>query len=684
MIPVIHRMRDTAKSRVRKLIDYVSSDKGNPERIGDVFISNCGGVTPQFIALEMDATQRLNTKSQDDKTFHLTVSFPGGEKPTTEQMKEIEEQIAKALGFEEHQRFAVVHNDTDNTHIHMVINKIHPSKNTIHTPYGDQATVAKVCAKLERELGLGLDNHEKKKTQDEAKIDDIERKSGIETFASYAREHVPAALETAKTWDEFHNTLANNGITVALRGNGLIFADSSGEYAAKGSTIGRAFSKTSIEKMLGVFEAAAAAEILPKENLLASKKSTEYAERPKHGEKELFTEYREAQKTATEARKRLLDTTAKEQGEAIAAAKKEAARIVGSQTLANVFRTERVKQALIRTEEAKLIREVQAQFEAKKDTIKQTARKEYAEWLTEKAAAGDQRAAQTLEKQTQKAGVTAGAEAEKPNLYGEYAKIRDAAAAARKTALAALREEQGKAVQAAKAKARITVNAHPMEFLRTDRLSNYLRRQEERKASDKVFAEFCEKRDRVYAATKTIGYVDWLKIKAEQGDTRAITTLRARGETAPALISITAKQMKYAKIVAQKIAAVTSKGTLFYKVGEDVYRDNGKHLSLKTGVTDEGIKNALLLAASKFAAPLTLNGADDFKARCVEVAVRERLPVTFDDKALEAKRKGAIGREQPPQKKKQLAQPPKLKEEQEKDRAQATPPPAKKRGGYTR
>jgi Relaxase/Mobilisation nuclease domain len=43
-----------------------------------------------------------------------------------------EERFCKALGFAEHQRISVVHHDTDNVHIYVAINKIHPTTFTIH------------------------------------------------------------------------------------------------------------------------------------------------------------------------------------------------------------------------------------------------------------------------------------------------------------------------------------------------------------------------------------------------------------------------------------------------------------------------------------------------------------------------------------------------------------------------
>ncbi len=671
MIPVIHKMRDASKGRVVRLVKYVSSDNGKPDRIGEIFITNCGAAEPYIASREMEATQALNTRSADDKTVHLSVSFPTGEKPSSEHLKQIEERIAKALGYEEYQRISVVHNDTDNVHMHMVINKIHPTKNTIRTVWNDHGIVAKVCAELESELSLRTDNHKTEKSHREANIESLEHKHGTESFASYARDFALSALETSKTWADFHEQLADAGITARLRGNGLVFADYSGEYAAKGSSLGRKFSKANLERALGAYEA-------PEEKIQLLNFQTAYEEKAVYGEKSLYEEYKALQDKAAGERTERLAALKEERDRAVAGARDEATKEIKSQTLANIFRTHRLKQILIRQTENKLTGKIREAFEAKRDEIRQMARQSFADWLREKADAGDERALLSLAqkekgKKAKEGGQDAGkpeASAEKVQIrtilkadekadtakqaerhppksnYDEYKEFREREAAARAAEraamLEALRKEQGEAIAAAKIKARQIVEAQPAEIFRSKRLTNILRRRDERKAVTEIQSQYRAKRDEVYKATRTTGYVDWLKREAAGGNVRAISALRAKGEVAPGLITISSRQMQYAKIVAEKIAGVTGRGTLFYKAGEDVYRDDGKNISVKEGITDTGIKNALIIAGAKFNAPLTLGGTDDFKRRCVEVASRERLQLTFDDPTLETVRQKSV------------------------------------------
>jgi Relaxase/Mobilisation nuclease domain len=63
------------------------------------------------------------------------VSLRAGENPDAQTLRVIEERFCKELGYAEHQRVSVVHHDTDNVHIHVAIDKIHPKTLTLHDRY---------------------------------------------------------------------------------------------------------------------------------------------------------------------------------------------------------------------------------------------------------------------------------------------------------------------------------------------------------------------------------------------------------------------------------------------------------------------------------------------------------------------------------------------------------------------
>ena len=134
-------------SRFGKLVACLLDPQGKNTRVGEVSITNCVSTDTTWAVREIAATQRLNARAKSDRTYHLLISLRAGENPDAQTLRVIEERFCKALGYGEHQRISVVHHDTDNVHIHVAINKIHPTTFTIHNPGCDYKTL-KICSSI--------------------------------------------------------------------------------------------------------------------------------------------------------------------------------------------------------------------------------------------------------------------------------------------------------------------------------------------------------------------------------------------------------------------------------------------------------------------------------------------------------------------------------------------------------
>ena len=158
-------MKAAEKSRFGKLVAYLLDPQGKKTRVGEVSITNCVSSDTTWAVREITATQRLNARAKSDRTYHLLISLRAGENPDAQTLRVIEERFCKELGYAEHQRISVVHHDTDNVHIHVAINKIHPTSLTLHDRIRDYKIRSKLCAILEHELGLAQDNHQRGQTR---------------------------------------------------------------------------------------------------------------------------------------------------------------------------------------------------------------------------------------------------------------------------------------------------------------------------------------------------------------------------------------------------------------------------------------------------------------------------------------------------------------------------------------
>jgi len=240
-------------SRFARLVDYITDSQRKTERVGVVCISNCVCENTDDAVIEILATQRMNMRAISDKTYHLIISFQPDDRVSEQNLAEIEERLCEGLGFKDHQRISVVHHDTDNMHVHVAINKIHPERFTIHNPYFDYTKIAGLCEQLESEFNLVHDNHQRVNQQANRHID-MESKAGIESLLGWMRRECLDDIKQVDTWQDLHQVLQNHGLEIKERGNGLVFVSSNG-VAVKASSVDRSLSRPNLIKRLGAYEA---------------------------------------------------------------------------------------------------------------------------------------------------------------------------------------------------------------------------------------------------------------------------------------------------------------------------------------------------------------------------------------------------------------------------------------------
>jgi hypothetical protein len=249
-------MRSLGKSDFAGLVAYIMDAQSKTERVDLVRQTNCEAGTVEAAVIEVLATQHSNTRAASDKTFHLLVSFRAGENPDEKTLAAIEHNICDGLGFGEHQRISAVHRDTDNVHIHIAINKIHPTRLTIHDPHQSYRTLGGLCEALEVEYKLERDNHEAGRSIAEGRAADMERHAGVQSLVGWIRRECLDEIQKASTWAELHRSMRENGLELKARGNGFAIQADDGTMA-KASTVSRDLSKASLEARLGAYEPAA-------------------------------------------------------------------------------------------------------------------------------------------------------------------------------------------------------------------------------------------------------------------------------------------------------------------------------------------------------------------------------------------------------------------------------------------
>ena len=385
-------MRSVQKSSFSGLVRYITDSKDKEIRLTNVSVANCHSDDVEMATTEILLTQEANNRATGDKTYHLIVSFPAGEEPDVEILKNIEEKICQGLGYGEHQRISVVHDDTDNLHMHIAINKIHPERHTIHTPYNDHLTLGRLCKSIEQEFSLQLVNHEAEKRGAAGRAQDMERHSGMESLLGWIRRECLGQLREAKSWEELHKTLHSHGLEMKARGNGLVVTSGDGT-TIKASSLGREFSKARLEKQFG-------ASFRTPDGIIKGLSNQTYKKAPRPmrmDSSNLYAIYTAEQESHKKSREQALLQAQRIRDRNITAEKRSALLKRSSLKFAKGAVAKKIAYASISNTLKKELESIKNQYRKDKDRISSRYRRQtWADWLREQASAGNKEALEAL------------------------------------------------------------------------------------------------------------------------------------------------------------------------------------------------------------------------------------------------------------------------------------------------
>jgi hypothetical protein len=243
LAPISNARRDGGSS-FRKLKQYIVTENdlttGREKFRGDYLLAdNLLSLSTAHAEMKAVAAQNPRVK---DPVYHFQISWQEGEQPTLEQWGEAVRRSVAALGVGEHQYIAAVHENTENFHVHVMVNRVHPERYTAHNPFWDMATLDKVMRELEHEQGWrevkGFFRWDKAKgmvvrndAEEMARLrrERAERTIGTatkmehyndgESFQAYVRHEVAASLkkllmQPMVTWSDVHRLLAAKGMAI--------------------------------------------------------------------------------------------------------------------------------------------------------------------------------------------------------------------------------------------------------------------------------------------------------------------------------------------------------------------------------------------------------------------------------------------------------------------------------------
>lgn len=249
--------KKATKSSYKALANYILDLKNNMEKVETYYFSNCSYTEIDHNILEIENTQSLNQRVQQDKTYHLIVSFQEDENPSDEIIQDIENELLSSLGLEDCQRLSVIHTNTNNKHIHVAVNLIDPVTHKIKNLSFDKLILQRKAAELEIKHNLKITNHIRKTLEEKKNdIDDKTIHTGIVNFKDWVKENAAAEIKKVladdkSTWKDLYRTLAKYDLELRDRGNGNVISSRSRKLFMKASDISRALSKAKLDKRYG-------------------------------------------------------------------------------------------------------------------------------------------------------------------------------------------------------------------------------------------------------------------------------------------------------------------------------------------------------------------------------------------------------------------------------------------------
>ncbi len=273
---------DRAKSKakhVRDLTDYIRDpQKTNPqEKVGytgarGFLCDHHTGQQAEMIALAMDAPRSANPIN------HYILSWREGEYPTPAQVEQAVEILLDELDLAEHQTLYALHQDTDNMHLHVAVNRVHPDTLRVIKPNKgfDKEAGHRAIARIESLQGWASEQNaryqidggeavrrarEGSPKKPSQKRRDMEVRTGEQSAERIAIEVAAPIIRDASCWSELHARLLEQGFRYERKGSGAVLWI--GDVPVKASSADRGATLAALQKRLGEFQPAAPVEFMP-------------------------------------------------------------------------------------------------------------------------------------------------------------------------------------------------------------------------------------------------------------------------------------------------------------------------------------------------------------------------------------------------------------------------------------
>ncbi|HEU0054969.1 MAG TPA: relaxase/mobilization nuclease domain-containing protein [Longimicrobium sp.] len=250
------------------LLSYLETGEGGRvrrvDRVGWMEFRNLPTRDAEVAACMMAATAAGSVSNTPTPLFHFSISCAPGDPVDERALRGIADRVIRDLGLAEYEVVIVAHKDRSHPHLHFAVNRVHPERFTLWSPWKSKTRIERINRALEVELGLRVvpghlarvpqrerDGFATGEAREVEPRPSLAPKRGGVSFLTEVRRRALPVLEQARSWAELERGLAECGLSLYAKGGGFRLGD--GVRDVKASEVQREFSRFHLEKRFGAW-----------------------------------------------------------------------------------------------------------------------------------------------------------------------------------------------------------------------------------------------------------------------------------------------------------------------------------------------------------------------------------------------------------------------------------------------
>ncbi|GHS85501.1 hypothetical protein AGMMS49957_01650 [Synergistales bacterium] len=257
-------------SSFKGLNDYITGKTNNRQADEKIAFTDCINLASVETAIVEMESLAFQNKRCADPVMHLLLSWRENEVPTTEQVNEAVKITLDELNVSQCQAVYSLHQNTDNLHLHICVNRIDPETTKAITPAKGwtRRAMEHAARRIEYIQSWQIENNvwskvgslghvvQKPITSDvkiPQEVQDAENLTGEQSAVRKTHEALKDAIKMIHSWNELHVLMHSNGMEYQKKGSGAVIHV--GEIIIKASDVSRNLSLNKLEKLFGEYQA---------------------------------------------------------------------------------------------------------------------------------------------------------------------------------------------------------------------------------------------------------------------------------------------------------------------------------------------------------------------------------------------------------------------------------------------